>query len=266
MAKFRTQAPGTIAAAVLFASDNTCCICQERGKTVQIHHLDGNPCDHTVDNLSVLCLECHNQTQTRGGFGRHLTEEVVIKYRDEWVARVEKRRSEADRIAVERAVGSPGTAPEVAFQEKTKMIDLGPRASALEYINMLPDIRAEFLARAQPEWDSGVTARMVQASYDYIDALSGILSILATYYPEGHFWDKDPHQFFAEQVAARFEWHRSHVEPSGPGTGGTIVNVVCCGNVQADVEEMVEDMVMSIVGYDDEFDWRGWPSRWRGTQ
>ena len=42
--------------------------------------------------------------------------------------------------------------------------------------------------------------------------------------------------------------------------------MICCGNVQADVEKMVEDMVMSIVGYDDRFDWKGWPIRWKEKQ
>jgi hypothetical protein len=105
---------------------------------------------------------------------------------------------------------------------------------------------------------------MVQASYDYIDALQGILVTLAGYYPPGHFGAKDPHEFFADQISARFAWHRSHVEPLGPGTGGTIVNVVCAGNVVTEVEKMVEDIAMSLCGYNDSFDWRGWPRRWRG--
>jgi hypothetical protein len=29
---------------------------------------------------------------------------------------------------------------------------------------------------------------------------------------------------------------------------------------------MVEDMVMNLVGYDDAFDWKGWPKRWRGQE
>ena len=30
------------------------------------------------------------------------------------------------------------------------------------------------------------------------------------------------------------------------------------------VEEMVEEVALSLVGYDDRFDWKNWPSRWRG--
>ena len=83
MTKLRTQIPVEVAAEILFACDSTCCVCGERGKAIQIHHLDEDPSNHRIGNLSVMCLECHDQTQARGGFGRKLTKEVVTKYRDE---------------------------------------------------------------------------------------------------------------------------------------------------------------------------------------
>jgi hypothetical protein len=103
---------------------------------------------------------------------------------------------------------------------------------------------------------------MVQSSYDYIDAIQGILVTLAGFYPRGSFGE-DPHRFFSKLIASRFEWHRTHLEPHGPGTGGTIINVICSGNVVDDVEEMVEDMAQSMAGYDDRFDWKAWLLRWR---
>jgi len=202
----------------MFASDSTCCVCRERGKAVQVHHVDEDPSNNRFANLAVLCLECHNQTQLSGGFGRRLNADLMIKYREEWLAHVES----------------------------------------------LPDLRAGLRKTAQAQWDSGVTATMVQASYDYIDALQGVLVTLAGFYPRGSFGD-DPHRFFSQIVASRFLWHRAHSEPHGPGTGGTIVNVVCSGNVVDDVEKMVENMALSLVGYDDRFDWRGWPSLWRAS-
>ena len=263
MTKHRTQIPTDVAAEIQFDCDRTCCVCGERGKATHIHHIDGDRSNNRIDNLSILCLEHHNQAHTHGSFSRQLTKEVVTKYRNEWIARVTERRREADRIAVERAVGPLISTPRVPHRE-SESADVMPKRDALEYINTLPGLKEDLLRKAQPEWDSGVTARMVQASYGYIDNLSGILSALASYYPDGHFRDRDPHPFFAEQIAARFEWHRSHAEPSGPGTGGTIVNVICCGEVQADVEKMVEDMVKSIMSYDDEFDWKRWPILWKG--
>ena len=91
MSKTRVLIPSDLVADVMFASGSTCCVCRERGKAVQVHHVDENPADNTFENLTVLCLECHNQTQVSGGFGRKLNAPLVIKYRDEWLERVIQR-------------------------------------------------------------------------------------------------------------------------------------------------------------------------------
>lgn len=262
MTKTRVSVPSDLAADVMFALDSTCCVCRERGKAVEAHHIDEDPSNNTPANLAVLCLECHNQTQVSGGFGRKLTDTLVNKYRDEWLARVIQRRDAADRAAVEKMVGpavaaSGGPVATVPYSKD--------RADAiLAYVQSLPDLRAGLRKKAQSGWDTGVTATMVQASYDYIDALQSVLVTLTGFYPPGSFGD-DAHRFFSQMIASRFRWHRAHSEPHGPGTGGTIVNVICSGNVVDDVEKMVEDIAHSLVGYDDRFDWRGWPSRWRAN-
>lgn len=246
----------------MFASDSTCCVCRERGKAVQVHHVDEDPSNNTLANLAVLCLECHNQTQLSGGFGRKLNAELVVKYRQEWLVRVVQRRDAADRAALEKMVGPAA----VAARGLVETLPYSPERAdtILAYVESLPDIRAGLRRTAQAQWDTGVTATMVQASYDYIDALQAVLITLASFYPGGSFGD-DPHRFFSEIVASRFLWHRAYAEPDGPGTGGTIVNVVCSGNVVDDVEKMVENVALSLVGYDDRFDWKGWRSRWRAS-
>jgi hypothetical protein len=85
---------------------------------------------------------------------------------------------------------------------------------------------------------------------------------LAVFYVPGTFGE-DPRKFFSEMTATRFRWHRAHSEPHGPGTGGTIVNVTCGGSVADDLEDMIEDMVQSLVGYDDRFDRHSWSALWR---
>src|SRR6266536_106975 len=106
MAKTRTDIPADVASDFLFEQDHTCCICRERGKHVQIHHIDEDPSNHSPRNLAVLCLEDHNETQVRGGFGRKLSPETVVRYCDDWIEAVRRRRQEADRIAVERMSGN----------------------------------------------------------------------------------------------------------------------------------------------------------------
>jgi hypothetical protein len=105
MAKDRTPVPGDVAAEVLFQHDHTCCVCQERGKYVQIHHIDEDPSNHALRDLAVLCLECHNDTQIRGGFGRKLNSTEVTKYRDDWVSRVLERRRRADEVLLQKQTG-----------------------------------------------------------------------------------------------------------------------------------------------------------------
>lgn len=266
MVKIRTPIPSDLAADVLFASDNTCCVCEERGKTIQIHHIDENPSNNTFENLSILCLECHNDTQIQGGFGRKLNAPSVIKYRDEWLERVKQRRNLADEIAVKRQVGTETLSEHVETIKQSPIEKTELKEPPLDYINSLPDFKAALLRQAQPKWDTGVTGTMVQASYDYIDSLRGILVTLASYYSPKQFGNQTPQEFFSVIIASRFQWNRTIAEPDGPGTGGTIVNVTCGGNVIKDVENMIEDMVMALVGYDDEFDWRTWQKRWRGEK
>jgi hypothetical protein len=244
-----------VSAEILFTSDRTCCVCRERGKRVQIHHIDENPSNNTISNLSVLCFDCHDETQIRGGFGKHLTAPLVTKYRDEWLLRVKQRRDEADTFAVSKMAG--------AITLNTSKENLIPPISSLySYLDSIPDIKTELLAKAQPEWDSGVTATMNQASYDYIDGLQGVLVGLSKFYSTKAFDDQEPHEFFSEIISSRFRWHRSHSEPAGPGTGGTIIGTICGGSVSSDVEKMVEDMVSSLIGYSDDYSWKHWKRRW----
>lgn len=82
--KPRESIPSELAARVLFLTDRTCCVCRIRGKPVQIHHIDGNPSHNSLENLAVLCFDCHRDTQVRGGFDRKLDSEQVILYQDNW--------------------------------------------------------------------------------------------------------------------------------------------------------------------------------------
>jgi tetratricopeptide (TPR) repeat protein len=93
MKKTRSKIPGEIAARVLFENDRTCVVCRQRGKPVQIHHLDDDPGNHEAANLAVLCFDCHRETQIRGGFDRKLDAEQIILYRNDWLRQVQRQRA-----------------------------------------------------------------------------------------------------------------------------------------------------------------------------
>ena len=101
----RVPIPDDTAAKVLVAHDRTCCVCHERGKRVQIHHIDGDNTNSDEANLAVLCLECHGETMVKGGFGRGLNAAQVTRYRDEWVERLAGLKKRADAILLEKQVG-----------------------------------------------------------------------------------------------------------------------------------------------------------------
>ena len=76
------------------AAMDTCCVCRQPRFQVQIHHLDENASNNTLDNLVVLCGECHSRVHTKGSLGRALSTARVRKYRDEWHEVVATRHSE----------------------------------------------------------------------------------------------------------------------------------------------------------------------------
>lgn len=100
--KKRVPLPKSLSAQVLFDSDRTCCVCRQRGKPIQIHHIDEDPSNNAISNLSVLCLECHELTQISGGFGRKLDADQVMLYRDQWTASISTLRGRPDSNPVEQ--------------------------------------------------------------------------------------------------------------------------------------------------------------------
>ena len=97
--KERIPIPPELSARVLFESDRTCCVCCKK-MPVQIHHIDDDPSNNDIENLAVLCLLCHNETQLRGGFDRKLNAGQVRLYRADWLRRVRIYRQSTPRQPV----------------------------------------------------------------------------------------------------------------------------------------------------------------------
>jgi hypothetical protein len=108
--KERIEIPADIAAKVLFLSDRTCCVCRECRKPIQIHHIDENPSNAQLENLVVVCFDCHRNTQIRGGFDRKLDAHQLLLYRQDWYARVEGKRAQHEGSSGMQP-GGPGVPP-----------------------------------------------------------------------------------------------------------------------------------------------------------
>jgi hypothetical protein len=119
--KERNEIPAELAARLLFLSNRVCCVCRERRKPIQIHHLDEDPSNSSEQNLAVLCLECHHETQIRGGFARKLDAHQIVLFRDEWHAIVAGNRRASNSPSEPTPFGlrlHPGV-PEARVQGKS---------------------------------------------------------------------------------------------------------------------------------------------------
>lgn len=90
---------------VLFDHDRTCCVCRDSNKKfIQIHHIDGNKENNNPDNLAVLCLDCHTETQLKGGFYKKLSPNLVTRYRDEWIDLVRRAKQSMEYSGIVKSV------------------------------------------------------------------------------------------------------------------------------------------------------------------
>jgi hypothetical protein len=279
----RVLIPSEVAAEVLFASQRTYCVCREPGKPLQIHHIDENHANNDRENLAVLCFGCHHETQVSGGLARHLDAAQVKHFRDDWIQRVKRRRDDADRLATEVMAAvthqaSTGETLQVSVHEAVGTSEgasaavgvgatvVGPRIDIWDYVRTLPELKRRAYAVARSEWDSGVTARMLEASYRVIDVMQDILANLAAHYPSGHFDVPNPRDYISELIATRFRWHRYRHEPDGHGKNGTIVHPMVAASVLFDAETMVAEMVGSLTldwSASTDYDFRAWREEWQ---
>jgi hypothetical protein len=210
----RVPIPEDVAAKVLYLHDHTCCICQERGRHVQIHHIDEDPANNDAANLAVLCTECHNDTMIRGGFGKKLHAAEVRLYRDEWIQRVQMRKGEADRLTIQSILGRKEVAETRDWEPPSDI-------ALYTYLQSIPDIMANAYALSQKNWEKGGGVA-TQATYQVIDVVEQIWIQLSAWYPPNHFGKPAP-EYFNEFVGSRFEFRRALMEPEGPGTAGTMI-------------------------------------------
>jgi len=221
-----------------------------------------------MDNLSVLCFDCHDQTMIKGGFGRKLEANQIMKYRNEWISRVKERKSKADELAsIQTVTGSTQTTIvkgvfEADYLDYKTYDDPG---LLKDYLDKILVVHRAQLIIAQAKWDKGVTAVMNQGNYDTIDFYEEVLIELSTFYPKGHFNNLPPEKYFSELISSKFLWYRLVLEPHGVGTGGTIISTMTGGYVMNELKTMIVDMVTSLLppySLDEQVDLSEWKEEW----
>jgi hypothetical protein len=77
----------------MFLADLRCCIDNNRGD--HIHHLDGNPSNNNIDNLVLLCFDCHDNATVKNGLRKRLSAKTILKYRNYHYEKIKTERSQS---------------------------------------------------------------------------------------------------------------------------------------------------------------------------
>jgi hypothetical protein len=91
----RNRVPSKLSLRVLYECAYTCCICRNRRRPVQVHHIDKNPRNNVEENLVALCSICHGEAHTKHDLSQNLSAGKIKKYKRRWIADVAKRSSKA---------------------------------------------------------------------------------------------------------------------------------------------------------------------------
>ena len=268
MAKHRTPIPEELAARVRWLSDDTCCICREREKGIQIHHIDEDPRNHSIENLAVLCLECHDNTQKKGGFTRKLDPQFVTLCRDKWLEDVASRHADANKKDVERQVGKNSRSKQPKDRPRNKVRHRQQAEFPSAYIKSLPKFKSDLLQQIKKQKSGGTDLDIIEANSHYAKALEGVLVTLATFYSPEWFKDQSPQEFFSEIISARDRFHSIIVESDGPNTGRTIKYVGYGLSRIQDIEYLIEAMIYGLLypkGAYDDVDYDDWLEMWRDS-
>ncbi|GAH63199.1 unnamed protein product, partial [marine sediment metagenome] len=96
--KNRKKIPINIDAELLFNNDRTCCICRDRRKRPQIHHINGDTSNNSLDNLAVVCPIDHDEIHKQGGMTKGFSPVLVKKYKSSWEQSVRDVRTKGYEI------------------------------------------------------------------------------------------------------------------------------------------------------------------------
>jgi hypothetical protein len=140
----RVPIPDDDAAKVLFYSDRICCVCRVPKKPVQIHHVDDDNSNNALDNLAVLCLDCHDETQIKGGFGRKLDAAQVRLFRDEWLGKIGRGTRERRADAVRDSSSTPFTVQADTGDSARKHERVESRLMEMEQTERLMDLALNY--------------------------------------------------------------------------------------------------------------------------
>lgn len=107
----RKPIPYKIKEEIVRRNKGVCCVCRERGKGYNLHHIDENPSNNSLDNIALLCVKDHDLHHRYNEYDNinhsELTRSQIILYKKAWEWFVEEAQKEnPELIAVINAYGT----------------------------------------------------------------------------------------------------------------------------------------------------------------
>lgn len=127
-------------------------------------------------------------------------------------------------------------------------------------INALPKRVTAALVAGHKGWDTGSTGAMLEATYQYNEALLGMINDLAkAYYPKDLVPPKDPEEYLkALYTVRRF---RHTVSPTEEDEG-SLGRLAVPSEVTDDLHATITKMVQAITSSDSSFRYDKWKKQW----
>ena len=264
MSKQRKKIPKQTEITLLDICDHTCCVCRE-SQEIQIHHINKDSQDNNIENLAVLCLNCHDKAEKTGGLSRNFSPEYITKRREEWIAICEERKEKHVKRKNEKDNKKPANLePQDIFSQGQPLTTL-----QIAIINSLPKIKAGLLVKRNKQLSEAVTMStidMVNAYTAYNESLKSILIMVADFCDPRHFEDQSPKEFFEEIISTRRRFFSliSHHHPDSPYMWGRMHREIyhtLCGE---DINNLIENLISTFL-LENDFDYKHWKKSWRNA-
>lgn len=134
----RISIPDKISDKLMFLNRHICCICTIRHKHVQIHHIDGNNNNNDIENLAVVCNDCHSKVSSNEGLGRGYTINEVKMYKSEWETACQKNLDSIEKSFKQAEVSLSKPQNEFDFFSALNSILYQTYDSCLYLVNVMP--------------------------------------------------------------------------------------------------------------------------------
>lgn len=259
--KSRIPVPTDVRAEISYMADNVCCYCTVPGRALQLHHIDENPANNDIDNLVLLCLECHNKTQIKGGFGKKASPEEIKKYRNMWYKEMQSVRNTVKEELVKARTNSFETSIILDDCNQDYIYEKNnPKLTG--FILSIPSFYISLEKRAQILFDTGYISNIREGIYVKIGGLNDIIRELQSFYPNGHF----KNDIEITDIDSLFwEYAYKIAEPEWPNNAGSMIHCFA-GEIFIDfLKFKIKQIVTQLLGYEGSYTkitWENFKSDW----